>query len=167
MESRDYSSNKVATALAGSMVRLQARIRREASDLAGEWSWPQLMTLARIIDKGPTTVSELADAEHVRPQSMAETVTALKKAGLVASQRDLHDRRRMLITATAQGKRIARELTEAREHWLAEAVDSVTEPAQRRLLWDAAELMHQLADEGVPSPNKAPRRGKEQGRSAG
>ncbi|MGC0367520.1 DNA-binding MarR family transcriptional regulator [Rhodococcus sp. 27YEA15] len=145
--SKNSESAEVASALAGSMVRLRARLRRESADLAGGWSWTQLLTLTRIIEEGSSTVTELAAAEHVRPQSMTDTVRVLTKAGLVESAQDVNDRRRMQITPTAHGRKVARDLRTVRESWLAQAIAVSADPAQIRLLGEAAELINKLADE--------------------
>jgi DNA-binding MarR family transcriptional regulator len=70
-----------ARLLGRAMVRLRARLRAESAPDDMRWSWSQVTTLHRIAEEGPTTVSALAVAEHVRPQSMAETVAALRQAG--------------------------------------------------------------------------------------
>src|ERR1700733_1463412 len=77
---------EVARRLPQAMVRLRARLRAESTPRDMRWTWSQLSTLHRISTEGPTTVSALANAEHVRPQSMAETVAALRRAGLVAAK---------------------------------------------------------------------------------
>src|SRR5580693_3821312 len=92
-----------AAELMKSMTRLRARLRSETAPTEMSATWSQLTTLGRIIAEGPTTTSALAQAEHVRRQSMAETIAALRADGLVTAEPDPSDGRKTLITVTEQG----------------------------------------------------------------
>jgi DNA-binding MarR family transcriptional regulator len=52
------------------------------------------------------TVSELANASHVRKQTMAQTVEQLERSGYVERRPNPSDRRSQLVFLTARGKRI-------------------------------------------------------------
>src|SRR5580700_3599119 len=54
------------------------------------------------------TVSELANASHVRKQTMAQTVEQLEQSGYVERRPNPSDRRSQLVFLTARGKRIPR-----------------------------------------------------------
>jgi len=137
---------ETAHAVMQAMARLRARLRLES--LADELplSWSQLATLVRIVDEGRTTTSELAQAEHVRRQSMAETVAALKNAGLVVTAPDPSDGRKALISATAEGRELRVSIPAARGAWLGAAIDAGLSVPERELLAAAARLMERLAD---------------------
>lgn len=141
---------EVAHELMQAMSRLRARLRSES--LADELplSWSQLATLVRIVDRGRTTTSELANAEHVRRQSMAETVSALKAAGLVVTEPDPHDGRKALISATERGRSLRVSIPADRGAWLGAAIEHELTPAERELIGRAAVLMDRLADAQPP-----------------
>jgi DNA-binding MarR family transcriptional regulator len=61
--------------------------------------------LVRLDREGTAYVSSLALAEHVRPQSMAQTIAELEGQGLVEKRADPTDGRRLLIDITPEGKR--------------------------------------------------------------
>jgi DNA-binding MarR family transcriptional regulator len=148
-------THQVATELTMAMTRLRARLRLESSARERSWTWSQLSTLRRIIEHGPTTAAALAQAEHVRPQSIAETVAALKADGLVATAPDPNDGRKSLLTATARGREVADSVIARREEWLTHALDVVTTPAERRLLAEATGVLNRVADArfaAVPRP---------------
>lgn len=65
-------------------------------------------------------MTELAQAEHVRRQSMAETVAALRAGGLVSAAKDPNDGRKSLFSATPAGADLCERIPAAREAWLAE-----------------------------------------------
>jgi DNA-binding MarR family transcriptional regulator len=129
------------------MTRLRARLRSEtAPDEVMPWTWSQLTTLSRVIEKGPTTASALAQAEHVRRQSMAETLTALRGHGLIATEQDPGDGRRTLISATAEGRALISTIPAAREAWLSGAMRKMLREDEQQALRRAAEIMNRIAD---------------------
>jgi DNA-binding MarR family transcriptional regulator len=137
---------EVARRLPQAMVRLRARLRAESTPGDMRWTWSQLSTLHRIATEGPTTVSALANAEHVRPQSMAETVAALRRDGLVAAKPDPTDGRKTLMAITASGRKLLSSVIPIREAWLERAIDEQLTPADCRTLLKAADIMERLAD---------------------
>jgi DNA-binding MarR family transcriptional regulator len=153
MSRPDAEAASIAVDLALAIVRLRARLRLESS--SDTWTWPQLSTLARVIDEGPLTVSDLAKAEHLRPQSMAAIMAALKNDGLVQAKADPHDGRKTLITATAKGRAVVDELEGQREEWLTTAIMSLIEPGEYRDLREAVKLIKRLADAQRPHGRRA------------
>jgi DNA-binding MarR family transcriptional regulator len=128
------------------MTRLRARLRAESAPGEMRTTWSQLTTLARVIEEGSTTVSALADVEHVRRQSMAETVAALKAEGLIELQHDPGDRRKTLISATRKGQALMQMIPTAREAWLNDAIRAHLKPDEVQTLLDAATIMNRIAD---------------------
>jgi DNA-binding MarR family transcriptional regulator len=137
---------EVARRLPQAMVRLRARLRAESTPRDMRWTWSQLSTLNRIATEGPTTVSALANAEHVRPQSMAETVAALRRDRLVAAKPDPTDGRKTLMAITASGRKLLSSLVPVREAWLETVIDQQLTPTDCRTLLKAASIMERLAD---------------------
>src|SRR5690242_5620733 len=125
--------------------RLRARMRAE-SPSSGGWTISQLAILSRIIERGPITASALAELEHVRPQSIAETVRALRADGLVVATPDPADGRKVLLTATDAGRAALDEVRSARGAWLQHAVEAVIEPGERADLARAVELLNRHAE---------------------
>src|SRR5579875_1158809 len=74
--------------------------------------------LGRLCREGPQSVSELAQAEHVRPQSMAQTVSELESAGLVSRRPDPVDRRRAMVEVTSEGLAVREHERRRRDGWL-------------------------------------------------
>jgi DNA-binding MarR family transcriptional regulator len=135
-----------ARLLGRAMIRLRARLRAESAPDDMRWSWSHVTTLHRIAEEGPTTVSALAFAEHVRPQSMAETVAALRQEGLVRAKSDPTDGRKTLMSITPPGRKLLSTISPVREAWLEAAIDKHLTPAERRTLLNAADIMERLAD---------------------
>src|SRR5918994_3431298 len=94
----------------------------------------QMAVLGRLDRGGPTTVSALALAERVRPQSMSQTVSELEADGLVSRRPDPTDRRQLLVELTNTGHATLADERRHREGWLARAIEEDLSPAERRAL---------------------------------
>ncbi len=102
--------------------------------------------LRRLHGEGPCSVSDLANAERVRPQSMAQTVSDMQADGLVERRADPFDRRRALVEITDRGRVVLEESRRRRAGWLAQAIDQDLSPEEQATLRDAAGLLARLAD---------------------
>jgi DNA-binding MarR family transcriptional regulator len=149
--------DEAAVELTFALKRLRARLRAEAGPQDG-WTISQLAALGRIVREGPITTSRLAQAEHVRPQSMAEIVSTLKAADLVSASPDPTDGRKSLLRPTAAGRRLVKLRSASREAWLANAIEDLTEQGRADVLVDAIVLLNALADWGVDDGAAARRR---------
>jgi DNA-binding MarR family transcriptional regulator len=140
------SASGVAAELMTAMTRLRARLRSESAPTETPWNWSQLTTLARIVAQGQTTTSDLAQAEHMRRQSMADTLAVLRASGLITSRQDPTDGRKTLIGATHEGYALSNSIPTAREAWFGRAFRDVLEPSDLQTLLKAAALMNRMAD---------------------
>ncbi len=102
--------------------------------------------LGRLDRDGAQSCSELADAERVRPQSMAQTVGDLETDGLVQRRPDPGDRRRALVELTVEGRTALEADRRQRDGWLANAIANDLAPAEQAVLGEAVELLQRLAD---------------------
>ncbi|MES9537707.1 MarR family transcriptional regulator [Actinomadura sp. NPDC000600] len=142
----DSTAPELAMALALATARLRARLRSEQAEVTTGQTMSQLSVLGRVSEAGTTTASELAKAEHVRQQSIAETVSALKRQGLLAGRPDPSDGRKALLSLTEAGEDLVRSIVEHRGAWLARALDAHVTPAERAVLAQATHIMFRLAD---------------------
>jgi DNA-binding MarR family transcriptional regulator len=109
------------------------------------FSISQASVLGRLDREAPFSVSDLAAAESVRPQSMAQTVADLEGEGLVERRPDPDDRRRSLVLLTELGRETLTADRARREGWLAQEIERLA-PADRQTLARAVELMRAIAD---------------------
>ena len=134
----------LAADLRGVMGRLIRRLRSENTDLALH----QAAVLGRLDRYGANSVSDLAAAERVRPQSMAQTVGDLEGDALVERNPDPDDRRRALVRLTAAGRARIEADRRAREGWLVKALEELPE-TDRKTVEQAVEILERLADADV------------------
>ena len=93
-----------------------------------------MAVLGRLDREGPASTSDLAAAERMRPQSMAQTVRDLEAAGLVSRRPDPDDGRRALVELTPAGLERLHTTRARREGWLAEMLEREFTAAERETL---------------------------------
>jgi DNA-binding MarR family transcriptional regulator len=108
----------------------------------------QASVLGRLDREGPCSVADLAQAERVRPQSMAQTVGDLEADALVERNPDPDDRRRALVSLTAAGQARIEADRRAREGWLVKALEELPE-GDRETIARAVAILGRLADSDV------------------
>lgn len=112
------------------------------------FSLSQGSVLGRLDREGSQSVSDLATAERVRPQSMAQTVADLEGDGLVERRPDPGDGRRALVSLTAAGLAELSADRQRREGWLVKALEELP-PEDQATVERAIVLLRQLADAEV------------------
>lgn len=125
----------------GRLIRLVREHTRK-----GELTASQRFALGRLDREGPLTVTALARAEGVRPQSMGATVAALEAQGLVAGAPDPADGRQTLLSLTDAARAFIADGRAAREGWLLQAISTRLTPAEQEQLAQALPLLRRLAD---------------------
>jgi DNA-binding MarR family transcriptional regulator len=127
------------------MKRLRARLRAESGQLATGLTATQLAVLAEVVREGPVTAARLAALEHVSPQAIAQSLAALKAAGLVHSAPDPQDGRRKLVSADPTAGALIERLLAGRASFLVRAMEAAVTPDELDTLERAVELLERLA----------------------
>ena len=137
-----------AAALAAELHVLIGRLRRRLREQAhlGDLTWSQRSALRHLERDGPATVTTLAKAEGVRPQSMGAIVTTLAAAGLVKGTPDPSDGRQTIWSLTAGCRERMKTSRAVREDWLARAIQATLVPQQQEELARAVELLKRVVD---------------------
>jgi DNA-binding MarR family transcriptional regulator len=135
-------SSHAADRLHSAAIHILRRLR--TADAASGLSGPRLSALSVIVFAGPVTLTQLANAEQVRPPTMTRMVADLERLGLVERLAHPTDRRAQQIQATARGRTLLQEGRRRRVAHLAEAIARL--PARdREVLRRAAELLDRIA----------------------
>jgi DNA-binding MarR family transcriptional regulator len=147
-EPRASEDNGRTSVLAGELrvviSQMMRRLREEAHLL--DLSWSQIKVLSHLDRDGPATVTALAQAEGVRPQSMGATVAGLEAAGLVAGAPHPTDGRQTLWSLTELCRQKVAENRAVREDWLFQTLMSELSPAERDDLARSLHLLRRLAE---------------------
>jgi len=148
MSKTSHTSESQLAGLAGELrIAVGKLIRRwrEQGHL-GDFTNAQKSVLLRLERDGPATVSMLARAEGVRPQSMRITVSALEAAGVVSGKPDPKDGRQTFLSLTPSFLKIVKTGRAAREDWLFRALQAQLAPREHGQLAAAVKLLSRLAD---------------------
>jgi DNA-binding MarR family transcriptional regulator len=138
------AASALAADLRALVGKLKRRLREQAHD--GDLTASQISALVRLDKDGPLTVTALARAEGVRPQSMGPTISALEDAGHVGRAPDPLDARQTLLSLTPRCRDWIAASRTARQDWLVHAILGQLAPIEQRHLASAIELLKRLVD---------------------
>jgi DNA-binding MarR family transcriptional regulator len=124
--------------------KLKRRLREQT--YLGDLTWSQVSVLGHLERNGPATVTTLARAEGVRPQSMGATVAVLEAAGLISGAPDPDDGRQTILSLTPACREWVKGARAARDDWLFRAIQTHLTPAEQDDLARAVELLKRIAD---------------------
>ncbi len=102
--------------------------------------------LGRLDREGASSTSDLAAAERVRPQSMAQTVSELETEGLISRRPDPADGRRVLLELTDKGHQVLEADRQEREGWLIQAITEGLSEREQQEVARVVPLLRRLAD---------------------
>ena len=125
--------------------KLKLRLREHGghSDLTPS----QISVVLRLEMDGSATVSSLARAEGMRPQSMSAIVTPLQEAGLVSGAPDPVDGRQTLMSLTPKCLKWIQEGRAARQDWLTATISQKLSLREQEKLQAALELLTRLVED--------------------
>ena len=145
---------ELADRLHSAAIHLLRTVRRE--DGASGLTAPRLSVLSVLVFGGAHTLTQLAEAEQVRPPTMTRLVQALEADGLVRRERDGSDARVVRIHPTAKGRRLLLEGRTRRVAALAALLDGLPS-ADRRKLGMAAGILERLVGRASSHPPRLTR----------
>jgi DNA-binding MarR family transcriptional regulator len=125
--------------------KLKLRLREHGgrSDLT-----PSQVSALLLLEKdGSATVSNLARAEGMRPQSMSAVVSPLQELGLVRGAPDPGDGRQTLMSLTPKCVKWLREGRAARQDWLTATILQKLSVQEQEKLRAALELLTRLVED--------------------
>ncbi len=125
--------------------KLKLRLRKQGGGIDLKPS--HAAVLLRLEKDGPATVSSLARAEGMRPQSMSAIVTPLQKSGLIRGVPDPGDGRQTLMSLTPKCLRWIQERRAARQDWLTTTISRKLSAHEQEKLLAALELLTRLVED--------------------
>ncbi len=140
------TASDLAAQLRTILSRLKRRLREQAG--RGDLTPSQVAVLLRLEKDGAATVSGLARAEGMRPQSISSIVASLQEAGLVDSSSDPRDGRQTLMSLSRKCEKLLREGRAARQDWLTTTILQKLSAQEQQKLSAALELLGRLTEDG-------------------
>jgi DNA-binding MarR family transcriptional regulator len=139
----------LASSLAAEIRAVSGKLKRRLREHGGrhDLTPSQVSVLLRLEKDGSRTVSSLARAEGMRPQSMRVIVIGLQAAGLVRGAPDPGDGRQTLMSLTPQCLKWIREGRAARQDWLTTTISQKLSAHEQEKLQAALELLARLVED--------------------
>jgi DNA-binding MarR family transcriptional regulator len=135
--------------LAAEIRTVSGKLKRRLREHGGrhDLTPSQVSVLLRLEKDDSATVSSLARAEGMRPQSMSAIVTSLQEVGLVKGAPDPSDGRQTLMSLTPKCLKRLQEGRAARQDWLTTAIAQKLSTQEQEKLQAALELLTRLVED--------------------
>ena len=142
------SATDIAMATASELRVVLGKLKRRLRQEIGSHglSWSQVSVLGHLERDGSKSVTELAELEGVRQQSMGATVAALETAGLLKGEPHPTDGRRTVLSLTPKARAWIKSSRAARADWLFHTIQTRLSPAEQKKLAGAVELLQRLVE---------------------
>lgn len=125
------SSQEIAEELRPALLRLARNLRRETEALGVTSHQVTLLWLVR--SRPGLSLRELAAEEGISAPSLSGHVDRLESAGLLRRVRSTHDRRRVGLELTDDGRSLLKRVRARRTTWLAERLERLSDDERERL----------------------------------
>lgn len=140
-ESETNDCGEIAALLNDQFSRLSRQLRN--MDMPDGMTPERLSALTVIENRGPISVTALADKEMVRPATMSRMVSALVDEGLVRRREDKNDGRGVLVSTTPKGRKAYQRAQQLRLQQFAQALNALT-PEQLLAMRSLAAALERL-----------------------
>jgi DNA-binding MarR family transcriptional regulator len=134
----------LATELRALISKMKRRFRSQMH--MGNLTMSQVSVLANLDRDGTTTVTNLARAEGMRPQSMGAIIASLEAAGHVSGAPDPKDGRQTILSLTPSCLAWIAEARAARQDWLLQAIDKQLTAQEQDELARGIELLTRIVE---------------------
>jgi DNA-binding MarR family transcriptional regulator len=124
---------------------LKRKVRQQGEQ--SNFTSSQTAVMLRLERDGPATVSGLARAEGMRPQSMSAVIAPLEEKGFVVGAADPNDGRKTLMSLTKACKKWMEDGRAVRQDWLARTIQQNLSPQEQKQLSSAIHLLARLTDD--------------------
>jgi DNA-binding MarR family transcriptional regulator len=137
------------SALAADLRAILGKLKRKLREHGGrsDLTPSQVSVILRLEIDGPITVSSLARAEGMRPQSMSAIVTSLLDAGLVSGSPDPKDARQTLMALSRKCQKFLKEGRAARQDWLTTTIQEKLSIQDQEKLAAVLQLLARLVED--------------------
>ena len=139
----------LASMLAAGIRTVSGKLKRRLREHGGRHDLtPSQVSVLLLLEKDDSaTVSSLARAEGMRPQSMSAIVMPLQESGLISGAPDPSDGRQTLMSLTPKCVKWIQEGRAARQDWLTTTISQKLSAQEREKLQGAHELLTRLVEE--------------------
>jgi DNA-binding MarR family transcriptional regulator len=125
---------------------LNRRLRREQPEVDGLPTAALVVLTLAARAESPQRPGQLAEELQMTSPNMAAALRTLEESGMISRQPDPTDGRKVFVEVTERGRDLVDQTSSSRHSWLQDAVEEVLSDRERRLLFQAGELIERIAD---------------------
>jgi DNA-binding MarR family transcriptional regulator len=127
---------------------LVAGLRRRLAEQSspGDYSPSQIAVMTRLLKEGPTTLTSLAKAEAMRPQSMSAIISVLQADGTVEGRPDPKDGRQTILALTDQTRARVEQARVIKNDWLFRSIRAKYTAVEQAQLTESIGLLQRLLE---------------------
>lgn len=137
---------EVAANLRITIHRLVKLLRRQTTN-DSDLSLTERSTMGSLYHHSELPASALAQMEKVTTQSMSQIINHLYELNYIHKTPSEEDKRKVLLSLTAEGRAFVEDSRQRKQEWLAHALNEKVSPAEKDLLMEALKIMTKLIDE--------------------
>jgi DNA-binding MarR family transcriptional regulator len=141
----EYNVNEIAENLRRVISRLLKILKNQTKN-DELLSLTERSTLVSIYQYSEILPSELAVMEKVTAQSMSQIINKLLEHGFIKKTPSKTDKRKVIITITATGKKIVEKRRLEKQEWLAQSIFEKTTQTEKEILVNAIKVLAKLDD---------------------
>ena len=138
-------ASQLAAELRTTFGNLKRKVRQQGEQ--NDFTSAQIAVVLRLEKDGPATVSSLARAEGMRPQSMSAVIFPLKEMGFIAGAAHPNDGRKTLMSLTKACRKWIEDGRATRQDWLAQAIRQKLSPQEQKQVSSAIHLLARLTED--------------------
>jgi DNA-binding MarR family transcriptional regulator len=138
---------------------LNRRLRREQPGVEGLPTAALVVLTLAARAESPQRPGQLAEELQMTSPNMAAALRTLEESGMISREPDPTDGRKVFVQVTERGRDVVDQTSSSRHAWLQEAVEEVLSDRERRLLFQAGELIERIVDYD-PAPRSYRRSGR-------
>jgi DNA-binding MarR family transcriptional regulator len=142
---KDINVNEIAENLRRVISRLLKILKNQTKN-DELLSLTERSTLSSIYQYSEILPSELAVMEKVTAQSMSQIINKLLEHGFIKKTPSKTDKRKVIITITATGKKIVEKRRLEKQEWLAQSIFEKTTQTEKEILVNAIKVLAKLDD---------------------
>jgi DNA-binding MarR family transcriptional regulator len=126
-----------------------AKLRRRLAEQShpGDFTPSQTSVMTRLLQDGPATLTALAKAEGMRPQSMSAIIAALQAAGVVEGRPDPTDGRATILALSEPIRTQVEQARVVKNDWIFSQFHEKYTPAEQAQLTASIQLLQRLVEE--------------------
>jgi len=139
------NDREIAVELRVAIARLVKLMRRETNN-DENLSLTERSVLGALYTHTALLPSELAAMEKITAQSISQIINKLDKCGYINKKASADDKRKVIITISATGKKIVSEKRQEKQEWLAHAISNNLTAKEKKVLTETIDVLKKLVD---------------------